>query len=42
MKQKTGTRSRILPVFFIICVLLVTGSLPSAEASDTKATFTVQ
>jgi len=42
MKHMIGNTPIILLVFFILILLIISGGLPSAEASDSKATFTVQ
>lgn len=42
MKHKVGNTSRIFLAFFIMVVLSISGGLFSAEAADSKATFTVQ
>jgi hypothetical protein len=42
MKQIAGSTTRILLVFFTIFLFIITVDPYSAEASDSKATFTVQ
>jgi len=42
MKHKIGNTPRIFLAFFIMGLLTISGGLSSAEAADSKATFTVQ
>jgi hypothetical protein len=42
MKNMIDTTTRNLTLFFIMFMLIISGGLFSAEAADSKATFTVQ
>ena len=42
MRHKIVIKRKVLLAFFITFLLIIAGGLPSAEASDSKATFTVQ
>jgi len=42
MKHKIGNTPRVVLAFFIMALVAILSGPPSAEASDSKATFTVQ
>jgi hypothetical protein len=42
MRHKIFIKRKVFLAFFITFLLIIAGGLPLAEASDSKATFTVQ
>ena len=42
MRHKIAIKSKIFAIFFIMFLLIISGGPISAEAADSKATFTVQ